>query len=591
MSIELQETNGVRLAVEGCGHGTLHAIYASIDEACKQKGWTGIDLLIIGGDFQAVRNAYDLNCVSMPPKYRDMCDFHEYYSGQRTAPYITIFVGGNHEASNYMFELLYGGWAAPNIYYMGAANVLRLGPLRIAGMSGIWKGFDYRKHHTERLPYNESDIKSIYHVREIDMRKLLQIRTQVDVGISHDWPQGVEWKGNFKRLFQKKSFFEEDARSGRLGSVAAKYAIERLRPRYWFSAHLHCKFAAIWQHGGEAGADAKPNGESAGALKGAADMKSNDEAVKNDDEIDLDMDDDDDAAPAKANGDNTQIASNGSTTAPAIANADEIDLDLDEDDETPATAITRPASTTTNPSTATENDSTLASARAALPASFFKKLPEPEHIQHPPEITNTTTHFLALDKCLPNRDFLQLVSVPEPTSSQEQLPPSRPFKLTYDREWLSITRAFTLTEPPIFGNPDVRPAPAKSQSEYLTLITEQRTWVDANIPDSALQIPENFSVVAPVYDGGHFQDSKYQAVREYPNSQTTAFFEMLQVPNPLDIGEGDIEKRMQDGPREDPDAGRFAGRGRGGFKVRGHGGRGGNGGRGGRGRGRGRGRG
>ena len=108
MTLELTDQTGVRLAIEGCGHGTLHAIYASVAEACKQKCWPGIDLLIIGGDFQAVRNAYDLNCVSMPPKYRKMGDFHEYYSGQRTAPYLTIFVGGNHEASNYSFELYYG---------------------------------------------------------------------------------------------------------------------------------------------------------------------------------------------------------------------------------------------------------------------------------------------------------------------------------------------------------------------------------------------------------------------------------------------------------------------------------------------------
>ena len=35
------------------------------------------------------------------------------------APVLTVFIGGNHEASNYLQELPYGGWAAPNIYYMG----------------------------------------------------------------------------------------------------------------------------------------------------------------------------------------------------------------------------------------------------------------------------------------------------------------------------------------------------------------------------------------------------------------------------------------------------------------------------------------
>jgi len=42
-----------------------------------------------------------------------------YYSGEKTAPVLTIFIGGNHEASNYLQELPYGGWVAPNIYYLG----------------------------------------------------------------------------------------------------------------------------------------------------------------------------------------------------------------------------------------------------------------------------------------------------------------------------------------------------------------------------------------------------------------------------------------------------------------------------------------
>lgn len=42
-----------------------------------------------------------------------------YYSGEKKAPYLTVFIGGNHEASNYLQELPYGGWVAPNIYYMG----------------------------------------------------------------------------------------------------------------------------------------------------------------------------------------------------------------------------------------------------------------------------------------------------------------------------------------------------------------------------------------------------------------------------------------------------------------------------------------
>jgi lariat debranching enzyme len=54
---------------------------------------------------QAVRNESDLQCVNVKPKYRTMNSFWKYYSGEAVAPYPTIFIGGNHEASNYLWEL------------------------------------------------------------------------------------------------------------------------------------------------------------------------------------------------------------------------------------------------------------------------------------------------------------------------------------------------------------------------------------------------------------------------------------------------------------------------------------------------------
>ena len=33
---------------------------------------------------------------------QDMCSFYKYYSGEAIAPVLTIFIGGNHEASNYL---------------------------------------------------------------------------------------------------------------------------------------------------------------------------------------------------------------------------------------------------------------------------------------------------------------------------------------------------------------------------------------------------------------------------------------------------------------------------------------------------------
>ena len=43
--------------------------------------------------------------MACPEKYKDLGNFYKYYAGIKKAPYLTIFVGGNHEASNYLREL------------------------------------------------------------------------------------------------------------------------------------------------------------------------------------------------------------------------------------------------------------------------------------------------------------------------------------------------------------------------------------------------------------------------------------------------------------------------------------------------------
>lgn len=54
---------------------------------------------------QAVRNENDMESLNVPRKYREMKSFWKYYSGQEVAPIPTVFIGGNHEASNYLWEL------------------------------------------------------------------------------------------------------------------------------------------------------------------------------------------------------------------------------------------------------------------------------------------------------------------------------------------------------------------------------------------------------------------------------------------------------------------------------------------------------
>ena len=98
-----------------------------------------MDLLLCCGDFQSTRNLSDLSCMACPDKYKSMCSFYKYYSGEAIAPVLTVFIGGNHEATNYLQELAYGGWVAPNIFYLGYAGVVEVNGVRIGGLSGIYK--------------------------------------------------------------------------------------------------------------------------------------------------------------------------------------------------------------------------------------------------------------------------------------------------------------------------------------------------------------------------------------------------------------------------------------------------------------------
>lgn len=105
-----------------------------------------------------------------------MGDFHLYYKGQLKAPILTIFIGGNHEASNYLQELYFGGWVAPNIYYLGCSGVVRVKKgdfvVRIAGLSGIYNQKNFFKRDLNTLPLNSFNIRNVYHTRELEILKL-----------------------------------------------------------------------------------------------------------------------------------------------------------------------------------------------------------------------------------------------------------------------------------------------------------------------------------------------------------------------------------------------------------------------------------
>ncbi|XP_055008401.1 lariat debranching enzyme isoform X2 [Boleophthalmus pectinirostris] len=394
----------MKIAIEGCCHGELDKIYETISYL-EQKEGIKVDLLLCCGDFQAVRNEGDMKCMAIPPKYRKMQTFYKYYSGEKKAPVLTIFIGGNHEASNHLQELPYGGWVAPNIYYLGYAGVIRYKGIRIGGASGIFKSYDYRKE----------SLRSVYHIRNIDVFKLKQIQMPMDIFMSHDWPLGIYHYGDTENLLKKKKFLRQEVEFNSLGSPAAEELLSHLQPSYWFSAHLHVKFAAVMQH------------------------------------------------PPKGNA--------------------------------------------------------------------------------PPRVTK----FLSLDKCLPNRDFLQIVDIPDrPDSSDDGL--------EYDPEWLAIlksTKSLPSTSCQIWNPPENNGLHEKwdfrvSEDDMMKVMEDL---------DGKLSIPDNFSLTLPVYDPANPQP---QMAPSYNiNPQTTELCATLGLTDIYALvgqGRGELGQSFGDSRGEEDDA-------------------------------------
>ncbi|KAL8277303.1 hypothetical protein RQP46_010256 [Phenoliferia psychrophenolica] len=562
----------MRIAVVGCSHGTLDDIYASVercDQEARAKGEPGIDLMICCGDFQAMRSPPDLLAMACPPKYRALGHFHNYYAERKKAPFLTIVIGGNHESSGYMWECYHGGWLAPDIYFLGFAGCLLIdGWLRIAGASGIWKSGDWKKGHYETVPYDDRTIRSVYHIREYDVARLLQLQgrgASPDVFMSHDWPLGIEQHGDTDALIREKPFFRDEIGSNTLGSPPLHALLLALKPAFWFSAHLHVKFAALFHHSGAKTIVTRRGGRPVAPTPAAV-------VVENPDEIMLDDEDEDEAGKSEEpKGENCACAG-GATTS---ANPDEIALE-DEDEEMVEGTETKVAPVVVVEEKKVEQE---APKPAAIPAE-------------------RSTRFLALSKPGPGKDFLQIIDVPVPagyerptvvveppvpaptvaddavpeteapsslpasstdpsdplpTSSTPSSLPSRPTPpsppptrhhptLYFDPHWLSIVKTFS---PYLSLRPQQTPFPPPATFD--ALIGSSLDWIRANVGEGGLKKVEDVQVfgrTAPATGDG-FDDGPPSW---YTNPQTEAFCEMIGIPNqinPMPEGFKEAQEKMR----------------------------------------------
>lgn len=105
--------------------------------------------------------------------------------------------------------------------------------------------------HYEKIPYSDGAIRSIYHLRELEVYRMMHLQhsaTHLDAFLTHDWPNYVWEHGDVAALLRIKPFFREDIDKGALGSPPGRQILDALMPSFWFSGHLHVKFEAVVPH-------------------------------------------------------------------------------------------------------------------------------------------------------------------------------------------------------------------------------------------------------------------------------------------------------------------------------------------------------
>jgi lariat debranching enzyme len=568
--IGTRTSTSIAIAIEGCCHGQLTAIYDRLRKFEEDETDTieelsistnehdqklestetnpqrqpksnkkKIDLLICCGDFQSIRTPADFHSLAVPAKYREMGSFYKYYNEEWEAPVLTIFCGGNHEASQPLSELYYGGWVAPKMYYLGAAGVIRYKGIRIGGLSGIYKSHDYYQSRNEIPPYDTKQLRSVYHYRNVDVYRLsclkpndtetMQIKSdpvvrttgdtfqqkcqadqpsrRLDIMISHDWPQGVEQYGDVHDLIRRKPFFRQEINDDALGSPPAAHLLHTLQPSYWFAAHLHVKFHAKIVHGTR-------SATSDNAIISSRPPPSSDTAQRN-------------LIPSQV------IQAKMANFIPTKQKSSQFAEDI-TDHSIPTNIYENNGSDTGFNNVISDTAMpTPTTTHFVIPESSLNSLSCPNSI---PDLTQLMTQFLSLDKCLPRRQYLSILHLPidpmcDKNRNNENVA-SHESKLEYDLEWLAIIRKThhlaASTYPHRFHLPEMSHKNDGIQKPSHQVTDADIAWIRERIGND-MTIPENFyPTITRKYYG---QNSHVVPPPLYRmgNPQTDQLLELLQL--------------------------------------------------------------
>jgi lariat debranching enzyme len=263
------------------------------------------------------------------------------------------------------------------------------------------------------------------------------------ITLSHDWPSSIYYHGDTDRLLRMKPFFDQEIKTNTLGSPPLLEVLNRIKPDYWFSAHLHVKFAAVFDHNdGHLGAGGAAE---SGAGSSGEEKKANPDEIEigdeegNPDEIDIgdeeeinpdeiNIEDDEEGNPEEINIEdddeeetillpqpNTGESSSKPNTAPAApeTNPDEIDIGDEDFDDPPTASEAKEAlkideSVDLVEAVRKEGDHGAYAEVLGDASGSGSGTNKGKAAPSSGAGTGRQTKFLALDKVMPGRDFIQV---------------------------------------------------------------------------------------------------------------------------------------------------------------------------------------
>ena len=216
---------GVNFAVFGDIHGRQDSMYECAIEWEKESN-RAIDAVLQLGDFETIRGDSDFSHYYAPKKYHHISDFSEYYSGLKEAPFLTVFIGGNHEAWGVLKKHNSGGFVAPNIYYLGRAGVLNVKGVSIGGLTGVYSPKRYRS------PLSKEPCHDWKYYREEDVKALED--KKIDILLLHDWVRpvsGIE--------IDKERNIPANLKQNSSAHSPSLELVTKTQPKYVLMGHVH----------------------------------------------------------------------------------------------------------------------------------------------------------------------------------------------------------------------------------------------------------------------------------------------------------------------------------------------------------------